>query len=162
MLENPLTFSIHVVKLATVAEVKDSIPEFDPQAGADSSKEEIELVGHFYHLIYDSFAIAVRNAAKYADRTKPLNRKFEIVRDMGKRLVVEFSSSILPTDDPGAVSAAIEERKQADFMDANMYEDKSGISKLLLLSHNQDNFLLDQYEVVGSEVRIRFIYALEH
>ena len=47
-------------------------------------------------------------------------------------------------------------------MDANMYEDKSGISKLLLLSHNQDNFLLDQYEVVGSEVRIRFIYALEH
>lgn len=154
--------TVSLLFAATVAEVKDSIPEFDPQAGADSSKEEIELVGHFYHLIYDSFAIAVRNAAKYADRTKPLNRKFEIVRDMGKRLVVEFSSSILPTDDPGAVSAAIEERKQADFMDANMYEDKSGISKLLLLSHNQDNFLLDQYEVVGSEVRIRFIYALEH
>jgi len=32
---------------ATVAEVKDSIPDFDPQTEADSSKEEIELVGAF-------------------------------------------------------------------------------------------------------------------
>lgn len=147
---------------ATVAEVKDSIPDFDPQAGADSSKEEIELVGDFYHLIYDSFAIAVRNAAKYGDRSQPLRRNFEIVRDKGKRLVVDFSSSILPTDDPGAVSADIEARKQADFMDANMYEDKSGISKLLLLAHNRKEFVLDRYEVVGNEVRVRFIYALEH
>lgn len=147
---------------ATVAEVKDSIPDFDPQAGADSSKEEIELVGDFYHLIYDSLAIVVRNAAKYADRSQPLKRNFEIVRDNGKRLVVEFSSSIKPTDDPDAVSTVIEERKQASFMDANMYEDKSGISKLLLLAHNRQEFALDQYEVVGKEVKIRFIYALEH
>lgn len=147
---------------ATVAEVKDSIPDFDPQTWADSSKEEIELVGHFYHLIYDSLAIVVRNAAKYADRSQPLKRNFEIVRDNGKRLVVEFSSSIKPGDDPEAVSAVIEARKQASFMDANMYEDKSGISKLLLLAHNRQEFVLDQYEVVGNEVRVRFIYALEH
>lgn len=154
--------TVSLLFAATVAEVKDSIPDFDPQAGADSSKEEIELVGDFYHLIYDSFAIAVRNAAKYADRKQPLRRNFEIVRDKGKRLVVEFSSSIQPIDDPDAVSAEIEKRKQADFMDANMYEDKSGISKLLLLAHNRKEFVLDQYEVVGNEVRIRFIYALEH
>lgn len=147
---------------ATVAEVKDSIPDFDPQAGADSSKEEIELVGDFYHLIYDSLAIVVRNAAKYADRSQPLKRNFEIVRDKGKRLVVEFSSSIKPTDDPDAVSSVIEERKQANFLDANMYENKSGISKLLLLAHNRQEFVLDQYEVVGNEVKVRFIYALEH
>lgn len=147
---------------ATVAEVKDSIPDFDPQAGADSSKEEIELVGDFYHLIYDSLAIVVRNAAKYADRTQPLKRNFEIVRDNGKKLVVELSSSIKPTDDPGAVSAVIEERKHANFLDANMYENKSGISKLLLLAHNRQEFVLDQYEVVGNEVKVRFIYALEH
>lgn len=154
--------TVSLLFAATVAEVRDSIPDFDPQAGADSSKEEIELVGDFYHLIYDSFAIAVRNAAKYADRRQPLRRNFEIVRDKGKRLVVEFSSSIQPTDDPAVVSAEIEERKQADYMDANMYEDKSGISKLLLLAHNRQEFVLDQYEVVDREVRIRFIYALEH
>jgi hypothetical protein len=154
--------TVSLLFAATVAEVKDSIPDFDPQAGADSSKEEIEIVGHFYHLIYDSLAIVVRNAAKYADRSKPLKRNFEIVRDKAKRLVVEFSSSIKPTDDPDAVSAVIEERKQADFMDANMYEHKSGISKLLLLAHNRQEFVLHQYEVVGNEVRVRFIYALEH
>ncbi len=154
--------TVSLLFAATVAEVKDSIPDFDPQAGADSSKEEIELVGDFYHLIYDSFAIAVRNAAKYGDLSQPLRRNFEIVRDKGKRLVVEFRSSIRPTDDPAAVSAEIEERKLADFMDANMYEDKSGISKLMLLAHNRHEFVLDQYQVVGNEVRITFIYALEH
>lgn len=154
--------TVSLLFAATVAEVKDSIPDFDPQAAADSSKEEIELVGDFYHLIYDSFAIIVRNAAKYADRTQPLKRKFEIVRDRGKRLVVEFSSSIKPTDDPDAVAAVIEKRKRADFLDANMYEDKSGISKLLLLAHNRHEFVMDQYQVVGNEVRVRFVYALEH
>lgn len=147
---------------ATVAEVKDSIPDFDPQAGADSSKEEIELVGDFYHLIYDSLAIVVRNAAKYGDRGQPLKRNFEIVRDDGKRLLVEFSSSIRSTDNPDAVSTVIERRKQASFMDANMYEDKSGISKLLLLAHNRQEFALEQYEVVGNEVKVRFKYALGH
>lgn len=154
--------TVSLLFAATVAEVKDSIPDFDPQPGADSSEEEIELVGDFYHLIYDSFAIVVRNAARYADRTRPLKRKFEIVRDKGKRLVVEFSSSIKPTDDPGTVAAVIEERMQADFLDANLHEDKSGISKLLLLAHNRQEFVMDQYQVVGNEVRVRFIYALEH
>jgi hypothetical protein len=154
--------TVSLLFAATVAEVKDSIPDFDPQVSADSSKEEIELVGDFYHLIYDSLAVVVRNAAKYADRSQPLKRNFKIVRDKGKLLVVEFSSSIKPTDDPDAVSAIIEERKRADFLDANMYEDKSGISKLLLLAHNRPEFVLDQYEVIGNEVRVRFIYALEH
>lgn len=147
---------------ATVAEVKDSIPDFDPQASADTSKEEVELVGDFYHLIYDSLAIVVGNAAKYADRSQPLKRNFEILRDKGKQLVVEISSSIKPTDDPILVAANIEERKKAVFHDANMYDNKSGISKLLLLAHNRTNFILDQYEVVRNEVRVRFIYALEH
>lgn len=43
-----------------------------------------------------------------------------------------------------------------------MYEDKSGISKLLLLANNHQDFVFDQYEVVGNEVKVRFIYALEH
>lgn len=146
---------------ATVAEVKDTIPDFDPQA-ADSSKEPVELVGDFYHLIYDSLAIVVGNAAKYADRSKPLKRNFELVRDRGKRLVVEISSLIKPTDNLDEVSATIEDRKRAYYMDANMYDRKSGISKLLLLSHNRPEFQLEKYEVVGNEVQVRFIYALEH
>lgn len=153
--------SVSLLFAATVAEVRDRYPDFDPQA-ADSSSEEIELVGGFYHLIYDSLAIVVGNAAKFADRSRPLKRKFEIVHGKRKSLVVEVSSSIKQTDDPAKVSADIEERKKAYFGDANMYDRKSGISKLLLLSSNRQEFELAQYEVVGNEVKVKFIYALEH
>jgi hypothetical protein len=151
--------SVSLLFAATVAEVQDTIPDFDPQA-ADDSKEEIELVGNFYHLVYDSFAIVVGNAAKYADRSRPLRRMFEIVQGKEKRLVVEISSSIKPTDDPARVSADIEKRKAADFHDANMYDKKSGISKLLLLANNRSDFKLDRYEVVGRDVQVRLVYAL--
>lgn len=153
--------SVSLLFAATVAEIKDTIPDFDPQ-NADSSKEDIELVGGFYHLVYDSLAIVVGNAAKYADRSRPLHRKFEIVAGKGKRLVVEMRSSIKPTDDPSNVSADIEARKRADFQDANMYDKKSGISKLMLLASNRQDFVLDQYAVAGNEVHVRLIYALEH
>lgn len=153
--------SVSLLFAATVAEVKDTIPDFDPQA-ADSSHEEIELVGSFYHLIYDSLAIVVGNAAEYADRSRPLKRNFEIVPGKQKRLVIEISSSIKPTDDPARISVAVEERKMANFGDANMYDKKSGISKLLLMASNREDFEMNQYEVVGNEVQVRLIYALEH
>lgn len=153
--------SVSLLFAATVAEVKDTIPDFNPQ-NADNSKEDIELVGNFYHLIYDSLAIVVSNAAKYADRSRPLNRKFEIVHGDKKRLFIEISSSIKPTDDPTEISLNIEMRKNAGFQDANLYDRKSGISKLLLLASNRQDFELDQYAVVGSEVQARLIYALEH
>lgn len=146
---------------ATVAEVKDTIPDFNPQ-NADRSEEEIELVGNFYHLIYDSLAIVVSNAAKYSDRTQALARKFEIVPGDKKRLVIEISSKIRPGDVPSEVSSQIEKRKSAEFLDANLYDKKSGISKLLLLASNRDDFELDQYAVVGDEVKARMIYVLEH
>jgi len=153
--------SVSLLFAATVAEVKDTIPNFDPQP-ADSSKEDIELVGGIYHLVYDSLAIVVGNAAKYSDASRPLKRNFEIMPGKEKRLVVEIRSSIKQTDDPAVVSATIEARKRADFNDANMYDKKSGISKLLLLASNRHDFSLDQYEVVGDEVHVRLVYALEH
>ncbi|MGM8930524.1 hypothetical protein [Salinicola halophyticus] len=153
--------SVALIFAATVAEVQDTIPDFDPQSGDDST-EEIELVGSFYHLIYDSLAIVVRNAAQYADRSRPLRRKFEIVPGKQKRLIIEICSSIKSADHPDDVSADIEARKGVGFQDANSYDKKSGISKLLLLASNRQDFELDQYEVVGNEVHARLVYALEH
>lgn len=153
--------SVSLLFEATVAEIKDTIPDFNPQ-DADHSKEEIDLVGNFYHLIYDSLAIIVSNAAKYADRSRPLNRKFEIIPGKVKSLVIEISSAIKPTDDPAEVSESIEARKSADFSNANMYDKKSGISKLLLLENSRSDFKLDKYQVINKEVQVRLIYALEH
>lgn len=146
---------------ATVAEVKDTIPDFNPQAEVCSG-DEIELVGNVYHLVYDSLAIVVANAAKHGDRNSPVRRKFEIPPGKEKRLIVEISSTIRPTDIPEIVSADIERRKMADFQDANLYQGKSGISKLKLLAHTRQDFVLEQYEVVGNMVKVRLAYALEH
>lgn len=146
---------------AIVAEIKDTIPNFNPQKD-ENTNGGVELVGNAYHIVYDSLAVVVANAAKHGDRRHPVRRSFEITSGKEKQLIVNVSSSIRPTDDPTRVSAIIEERKRADFEDANLYQGKSGISKLILLAHNRQDFSLDQYEVIGNEVHVRLAYDLEH
>lgn len=146
---------------AIVAEVRDSIPDFNPQKN-DNSNGEIELVGGAYHIVYDSLAVVVANAAKHGDRSCPVWRGFEIRPGKEKQLIVEISSSIRPTDHPDEVSVIIENRLKADFQDANLYQGRSGISKLMLLAHTRNDFSIEQYEVVGDKVKVRLAYALEH
>jgi hypothetical protein len=153
--------SLSLLFAATVSEVRDTITDFNPQE-FDTSEEEIELVGGVYHLVYDSLAVVVANAAKHGDRTRPVKRKFKIVSDKHKQLIVEISSSINPTESPEEVARVIEHRKKANFHDANLYQGKSGISKLMLLANTRKDFMLEQYEVVGNEVKVRLAYALEH
>jgi len=153
--------SVSLLFDAIVAEVKDTIPDFALQAD-DPAEGEDELVGSVYHLVYDSLAVVVTNAAKHGDRTRPARRRFQISQGRDKRLVVEITSSISTSEDPKEVSAIIEQRKRADFQDANLYQGKSGISKLKLLAQQRPDFSLEQYEVVGNDVKVRLAYALEH
>ena len=155
------TASLSLLFDAIVAEIKDTIPDFNPQE-EENSNGEVELVGGAYHIVYDSLAVVVANAAKHGDRSCPVRRNFEFTSGKRKQLIVNISSSIRPTDDPAKVSAIIEERKRANFQDANLYENKSGISKLIQLAHNRQDFSLEQYEVLDNEVHVRLTYDLEH
>jgi hypothetical protein len=155
------TASLSLLFDAIVAEIKDTIPDFNPQED-ENSNGEVELVGGAYHIVYDSLAVVVANAANHGDRIRPVRRNFEITSGKRKQLIVNISSSIRPTDDQAKVSAIIEERKMANFEDANLYQGKSGISKLILLAHNRQDFSLDQYEVLNNEVHVRLTYDLEH
>lgn len=146
---------------AIVAEIKDTIPDFNPQED-ENSNGDVELVGSAYHIVYDSLAVVVANAAKHGDRSRPVRRNFEFTSGKQKLLIVKISSSILPRDDPAEVSAVIEKRKKANFQDANLYQGRSGISKLMLLAHNRHDFTLEQYEVLDNEVHVRLVYDLEH
>lgn len=153
--------SVSLLFDAIVAEVKDTIPDFvlqfdDPSGGED------ELVGPVYHLVYDSLAVVVTNAAKHGDRAQPAKCKSQISQGKNKRLSVEITSSICSSKDPRDVSEIIEQRKMADFQDANLYQGKSGISKLRLLAQQRPDFTLEQYDVIGSEVVVRLSYALEY
>lgn len=153
--------SVSLLFDAIVAEVRDTIPDFQ-LAADDWDNGNDELVGGVYHIVYDSLAVVVANAAKHGDLSRPARRKFHILTGKDKRLIVEISSSIHPSKDPNTVSTVIEQRKQADFHDANLYQGKSGISKLRLLQHMRQDFWLEQYEVLGDEVHVRLAYALEH
>lgn len=146
---------------AVVAEVRDTIPDFRLEAD-DSGSDVCEVVGAVYHLVYDSLAVVVANSAKYGDPQHPPRRRFQEIHGKNKRLIVEITSSIKPCDDPKEVSVAIERRKSANFDDANTYQGKSGIPKLQLLAHERIDFWLERYEVVGNEVIVRLVYALEH
>ena len=146
---------------AIVAEVRDTIPDFQLEAD-DGEIGNDELVGGVYHLVYDSLAVVVTNAAKHGDRSRPARRKLRLQGGKEKRLIVELTSTIPLGQDLSIVSTVIERRKQAAYLDANLYQGKSGISKLMLLQHMRHDFWLDQYEVVGSEVHVRLVYALEH
>lgn len=157
--------SVSLLFDAVVAEVRDSVPNFNPR-GEDCDYGSIELVGWVYHIVYDSLAVVVANAAKHGDPNQPVNRSFSIVdgpEGAGKkRLQVELSSSIRPSDDPDEVSEIIRSRKEANFDDANLYQGKSGISKLMQLASIRSDFFVDQLEVVNGEVKVRLSYVLEH
>jgi hypothetical protein len=150
---------------AIVGEVRDSVPDFNPQ-GEDSDYGDIELVGGIYHIFYDSLAVIVSNAAKYGDPNAPVRRKFTIIDIPGpqktKRLVVEIASAICQKDRPSDVAEIIRKRKEADFEDANLYQGSSGIPKLMQLASIRQDFEVEQLEVIGNEVNVRLSYALQH
>lgn len=158
--------SLSLLYDAVVREVQDSHPQFDPQTEA-SPNGDIQLEGGAYHIMYDSLAVIVSNAAKYGDASKPVSRVFAAVQEIQdkkteKKLVVEISSVISSTDDPADVSRMIEQRKSANFDDANLYDRRSGISKLMQLASIRSDFSVEFLGVVGSEVKARFAYALEY
>lgn len=146
---------------AIVAEVRDTIPDFQLEAD-DGDIGNDELVGGVYHLVYDSLAVVVTNAAKHGDPNRPARRRLRIIGGKAKRLIVELTSAIPNWQDLNMVSTVIERRMCAEYFDANLYQGRSGISKLKLLQHMRDDFWLEQYEVVGNEVHVRLAYALEH
>jgi len=150
---------------AVVGEVRDTIPQFNPQTDA-SPHGDIELVGGVYHIMYDSLAVVVSNAAKYGDPQRPVKRTFSIINSGSerneKRLIVEISSFICPGEKSEDVAKIIEQRKAANFDDANLYQGRSGIPKLMQLANIRQDFAVDFLGVVGNEVHVRFSYVLVH
>lgn len=69
---------------AVVREVQDTVPTFDPKTES-SPHGDMELVGGIYHLVYDSFAVVVSNAARHGDPDRPVRRNFSISSDASRR-----------------------------------------------------------------------------
>lgn len=154
--------SLSLLFNAIAAEIRDTTPSFNPSFNPqekESSNDDPELDGNAYHIVYDSLAVVIGNAARHGDCSLPIRWNSE---RKGGKLTVEISSFIRPTDDPPEVSRSIKDRMNAEYGDANLYQGKSGIPKLKLLADSRKDFTLEQYKVSGNEVHVRLTYDLEH
>lgn len=66
--------SLGLLFRAVVAEVQSPYPQFEP--AVDDSGDDIELFGGAYHVLYDSFYVAVFNAAKHGKCNGRVDRRF--------------------------------------------------------------------------------------
>lgn len=157
--------SLSLLYEAVVAEVKDSYPNFKPDIDV-TENGDLELIGGAYHVLYDSFFVVLSNAAKYGDASPPVRRRFGKIFDEGekgtKKILIEIASKIPDEISPESVSLSIEQRKSANYDDANLYERKSGIPKLMQLQHARKEFSVDFLGVVDGEVVVRLIYELAY
>jgi hypothetical protein len=146
---------------AVVAEVKDTFPAFNPRTQS-TDLDDIELIGGAYHVLYDSFYVVVFNAAKHGDSSRPVKRRFSILANSGKKhLEIEISNAICDGEKV-FVEQIVQERQNADHSDANLYEQRSGIPKLMQLASTRKEFHVDFLGVVEHELVVRFSYELDH
>ena len=147
---------------AVVAEVRDTFPSFNPRTQV-SDLGDIELVGGAYHVLYDAFYVVVFNAAKHGDPCMPVRRRFSIsIHNNKKHLQIEVVNSLNPKDKAVEVADIVKWRKEVDHSDANSYEQRSGIPKLMLLEETRKEFSVDFLDVVGNDLVVRLSYALDH
>ena len=147
---------------AVVAEVRDTFPSFNPRTQT-SDLDDIELVGGAYHVLYDAFYVVVFNAAKHGDPCMPVRRRFSISAYGNKKhLEIEVINSLNLKDKPVEVADIVKWRKEVDHSDANSYEQRSGIPKLMLLEETRKEFSVDFLDVVDNDLVVRLSYALDH
>jgi hypothetical protein len=154
--------SLSLLYNAVVAEVRDTFPLFSPEK-SNSETVDVDLIGGAYHVLYDSLYVIVFNAAKHGHPDEPVEKSFSILEQNGaKRLVVEIINTLSPKDSPADVAEIVEQRRKANHDDANLYEKRSGIPKLMQLAHTRSEFEIEALNVVANKLIVRFSYALEH
>lgn len=154
--------SLSLLFRAVVAEVQESYPQFKP--ALDDSGGEIELFGGAYHVLYDSFYVAVYNAAKHGKGNGQVNRHFSIEGDSstGQTVVCEIASELRDEDSESEVEArlTVAPHEHADISNAQIFEGRSGIRKLHQLTIADDRFSIRHTKVKDRRVILAFAYDL--
>lgn len=154
--------SLSLLFRAVVAEVQESYPQFKP--AVDDTGGEIELFGGAYHVLYDSFYVAVFNAAKHGKCNGHVSRNFSIEGDTvtGSTVVCEIASELRDEDSEAEVEArlTVAPHEHADIGNAQLFEGRSGIRKLHQLTMTDDRFSIRHVKVEHRKVSLAFAYAL--
>lgn len=154
--------SLSLLFQAVVAEVTESFPGFQP--AIDDSGGEIELFGGAYHVIYDSFYVAVFNAAKHGKVGGQVTRRFYLEDDpLGYRVVIcEIASDLKDNDSEADVAEKLRvaPHEVDGIENAQIFEGRSGIRKLHQLELSDERFSIRHIKVEDRKVSLTFAYEL--
>ena len=154
--------SLSLLFRAVVAEVTESFPGFQP--AIDDSGDEIELFGGAYHVIYDSFYVAVFNAAKHGKSGGQVTRSFYLEDDqLGFRVVIcEIASELKESDSDAEVAERLRvaPHEVDGIENAQVFEGRSGIRKLYQLQLSDERFSIRHIKVEDRKVSLAFAYEL--
>jgi hypothetical protein len=152
--------SLGLLYKAVVAEVRHTFREFEPETDIDELND-IEVVGGAYHVIYDAFYVVVFNAAKHGKTNGKVFRDFKVVKNNEHSLIyVVITSELKESSTEEEVNEKLVHGANADIDNAQMHEERSGISKLYNLEKYDAQFQIENVECINREVNIQFSYKL--
>ncbi|UVM51571.1 hypothetical protein LOY38_05870 [Pseudomonas sp. B21-015] len=156
--------SLSLLYKAVIEEVRETFTEFHADTHFEE-KNDIELMGGPYHILYDAFYVVVYNAAKHGKPGGKVERNFGITKwsstRPGKAEVI-ISSIIKDEEDESTVAERLRVKPGDDIDNAHLDEVRSGIRKLYQLERTDTNFHIEDISCKDRKVVIRISYDLEH
>ena len=141
-------------------ESKLRYPEFKPDLEM-LGEQDLDLIGHRFHHVYDALVILIDNAAKHGDRSGKLLFNVEILGDEDKfiRLRIAIKSDLPRTDRKSAI-AKIDGAMLAEIGNAMVDNRQSGIRKLRSLVEALDELVA--FNCVHDETTVTFTLDLRY
>jgi hypothetical protein len=154
--------SLSLLFRAVVAEVQETFPSFMPIV--DEVIDDIDLFGGAYHVLYDSFYVAVFNAAKHGKEGGQVGRKFSLETgpNGAKTVVCEIFSELKEGDAEFEVNGRLQmmPNELEDISSAQIFEGRSGIKKLHQLAISDEHFRIRDISARNGKVWLTIAYSL--
>lgn len=146
---------ISILIEAVLGEVKGHFGDFKPTI-VPLGIPDIELVGAFYHHMYDFLYAVIHNAARHGDRSGVIETDLRIshIDSAHQILYVGITSQIKATDNIADVIAIIESRIAEVSEDAMIVEGNSGIKKIVRLPIDVEEIVNTAFSSDGNKITV--------
>ena len=146
---------------AVLDEVKGHFPHYSPKIER-YGLSDVELIGAYYHHLYDYLYVVIYNAAKHG---RPDGRLLEEINftsvSQRQRLEVIIASEIKPSDNIEHVKQNVTSALSGSIEDAMVVEGRSGIKKLLRMSSDVKEIKSINVGFEGQLVRFSCVIELD-
>jgi len=153
--------TIQLLLDATLDEMKGHFPDFEPQIER-SGLADLELIGMYYHHVYDFMYVVIYNAAKHGKRNGRLVEEIAVLPGVVPgTLEIGIASEICEQDTIEQVRESIDAAMSGDIEDAMVVEGRSGLKKLLRMSTDIREIKSIDVSYIGRFVRFKCVLALD-